>query len=55
MYIDQEDVLLANEQNILRDSVYIFDYVNKVLGVNKKNILAFGRSIGTGPATHLAS
>jgi hypothetical protein len=26
-----------------------------VIGIEEKNIIIFGRSMGTGPATHLAS
>jgi hypothetical protein len=46
---------IANEKNILDDSVYFYDYVNKVLGIEQKNIILFGRSMGTGPASYLAS
>ena len=39
----------------MSDSEYIYDYVNKVLGVEEKNIIVFGRSMGSGPASHVAS
>jgi fermentation-respiration switch protein FrsA (DUF1100 family) len=29
--------------------------LNKVIGIEEKNILIFGRSMGSGPATHVAS
>ena len=45
----------ATEETILDDSLYFYDYVNKVLGIDEENIIIFGRSIGTGPATHVAS
>ena len=45
----------ANEDNILNDAVYVYDYVNQVLGVDQENIIVFGRSMGSGPATHVAS
>jgi hypothetical protein len=35
--------------------VYFYDYVNKVLGIEQKNIILFGRSIGSGPVTHVGS
>lgn len=50
-----ETVFDSNEDNILDDAVYIYDYVNKVLGIEEKNIILFGRSMGSGPATHVAS
>ena len=45
----------TNEENVLDDAVYIYDYLNKVIGIEQKNLIIFGRSIGSGPATHLAS
>jgi len=45
----------TNEENVLEDAVYVYDYLNKVIGIEQKNIIIFGRSIGSGPATHLAS
>lgn len=35
--------------------MYVYDYLNKVIGIEEKNIIIFGRSIGSGPATHVAS
>ncbi len=40
---------------MLDDALYVYDYVNQVMGVEEQNILVFGRSIGTGPATYVAS
>lgn len=40
---------------MLKDAEYIYDYIYKVLGIKEENIILFGRSIGSGPATHLAS
>jgi len=51
----KETVFEANEDSVLNDAVYVYDYVNKVLGIEEKNIILFGRSMGTGPATHIAS
>jgi abhydrolase domain-containing protein 17 len=52
-YNDQ--VFEANEENILDDALYAYDYINLVLGIEEKNIIVFGRSMGSGPATHVAS
>lgn len=49
------DVFNTNEENVLDDAVYVYDYLNKVIGIDQKNLIIFGRSIGSGPATHLAS
>jgi hypothetical protein len=40
---------------MMEDSKLIYDYFQKELGVNPQKIIIFGRSIGTGPATYLAS
>ena len=48
-------VFESNEENILDDALYVYDYINKVLGVEEKNIIFFGRSMGSGPATHVSS
>jgi len=48
-------VFNTNEENVLDDAVYVYDYLNKVIGIDQKNLIIFGRSIGSGPATHLAS
>lgn len=37
------------------DAEYVYDYLNQVLGIEEKNILIFGRSMGSGAATHIAS
>jgi len=50
-----EDVFESNEENILNNALYVYDYVNKVLGIDEKNIIVFGRSMGSGPACHIAS
>jgi len=52
---NNEDVFDACEENILDDAEYLYDYFNKVLGIDEKDIIIFGRSMGSGPATHLAS
>ena len=48
-------VFESNEENILDDALYVYDYINKVLGVEEENIIIFGRSMGSGPATHVSS
>jgi fermentation-respiration switch protein FrsA (DUF1100 family) len=44
-----------NENQIREDSEIIFDYLTKRLGVKEQDIILFGRSMGSGPATYLAS
>lgn len=50
-----ETVFESCEENILDDAEYIYDYYNKMLGIDEKDIIVFGRSMGSGPATHLCS
>jgi pimeloyl-ACP methyl ester carboxylesterase len=50
-----ESVFESNEENILSDAEYVYDYLNLVLGIEQKNMLVFGRSMGSGAATHIAS
>lgn len=50
-----QNVFESCEDNILDDSEYIFDYLTQVIGIENKNIILFGRSMGSGPATHLSS
>lgn len=50
-----ETVFDSNEENILDDALYVYDYLNMVLGIEEKNIIIFGRSMGSGPASHVAS
>lgn len=44
-----------NEQSICSDALNVYDYITQVLGWKEKDVILFGRSIGTGPATHVAS
>lgn len=37
------------------DSERVYDFLSYTLGFEEKDIFLFGRSIGSGPATHLAS
>jgi len=50
-----ENVFEANEENILDDALYVYDYLTQVIGIQEKNMIVFGRSMGSGPATHVAS
>ena len=50
-----ETVFDSCEENILDDAEYIYDYFHQMLGIEEKDILIFGRSMGSGPATHLSS
>jgi hypothetical protein len=40
---------------IQKDSELVYNYLTLVQGIPESNIILFGRSIGTGPATYLAS
>eukprot|EP00826_Nyctotherus_ovalis_P022696 TRINITY_DN17544_c0_g3_i1.p2 TRINITY_DN17544_c0_g3~~TRINITY_DN17544_c0_g3_i1.p2 ORF type:complete len:224 (-),score=47.41 TRINITY_DN17544_c0_g3_i1:18-689(-) len=40
---------------LLRDCELVFYYVTRVLGYVAKDVIAFGRSIGSGPASYLAA
>ena len=44
-----------NAQTICEDAEILFDYLTLEMGILPQNILLFGRSIGSGPATYLAS
>lgn len=39
---------------MLNDAEYIYKYLVKKIGYKEENIIVFGRSIGSGPATYLA-
>lgn len=42
-------------ENILKDSEIVMEFLINEMNIPLKNILLFGRSVGTGPATHLAA
>ena len=44
-----------NDTSIMRDSEAVYEYLTTRLRVKPRNIIVFGRSIGSGPATYLAS
>jgi fermentation-respiration switch protein FrsA (DUF1100 family) len=45
----------ANEKTVLEDAEIVFDFLTKEVGIDAGKIIVFGRSIGSGPATHLAA
>ncbi len=44
-----------SEKHLFQDAVLIYDTVAQRADIDNKNIVAFGRSLGTGVAVHLAS
>lgn len=40
---------------VLEDSLTVFDYLTENLKIDAENIIVFGRSIGSAPATYLCS
>jgi fermentation-respiration switch protein FrsA (DUF1100 family) len=44
-----------NADQILRDAEIVYDFLYLEAGIPQENIMLFGRSIGSGPATHLAA
>lgn len=45
----------ANEESVLNDADRVMNYITKVLEWKTQDVIVMGRSIGTGPATYLAS
>lgn len=45
----------ASSEQIIIDCESVYDYLTLRLGIRPQNIIVFGRSIGSGPATHLAA
>jgi pimeloyl-ACP methyl ester carboxylesterase len=44
------------DENFMReDAEYVYDYLTEVVGVRQEDIVLWGRSMGTGPASYLAS
>ncbi|KAK1442271.1 alpha/beta hydrolase domain-containing protein [Babesia gibsoni] len=43
-----------SEKNVYFDAEGAYDYLTKVIGVKGETVISFGRSIGSGPAIHLA-
>jgi len=46
---------IASEEAILQDAVRVFDFVTTAFAMPPTAVSVVGRSLGTGPATHLAS
>mmetsp|Transcript_30755 Transcript_30755/g.27956 ORF Transcript_30755/g.27956 Transcript_30755/m.27956 type:complete len:222 (+) Transcript_30755:33-698(+) len=44
-----------NANTILEDSEYVFNFITDEIGILPQDVILFGRSIGSGPATHLAA
>jgi pimeloyl-ACP methyl ester carboxylesterase len=51
IYSNQE----PSAERILEDAEFMMDYLVKCLGVHLDNIIIMGRSIGSGPAVHIAT
>lgn len=45
----------TNEENILKDAEAVVEYMLEKLGIEPKDVIIFGRSIGSGPSIHVAS
>lgn len=50
-----EDKDGSSEEKILRDAELVYNFVLDMTRVEEKDILIMGRSLGSGPATHLAA
>ena len=46
---------VTKDKHIKEDTLILYDYLVKHVGLNPQDIVVFGRSIGSGPATYLAS
>jgi len=44
-----------SSEQILTDAEIVYWYLTRTIQIQSKNIILFGRSIGSGPATHLAT
>ena len=45
----------SGEERICEEALNVYDYIHNILKWDEKDIIVFGRSIGSGPATHVAS
>ena len=50
IYQDKE----CSADKIKQDAITVFKYILNSLKIKEKNVIVFGRSIGTGPACFLA-
>jgi acetyl esterase/lipase len=46
---------IPSEDQIIKDAIHIYDYLINNLNIKEENIVVFGRSIGSGPASYLAA
>ena len=44
----------ASEQKIKQDAEYVYKFILQDCGLNEEDIIVFGRSMGSGPASFLA-
>tara|TARA_B110000285_G_C14800985_1_gene457437 strand:+ start:326 stop:649 length:324 start_codon:yes stop_codon:yes gene_type:complete len=44
-----------DEDIIKEDALIVYDYLNHCLGIAQKDIILFGRSMGSGPTSYLSS
>jgi len=44
-----------DEEKIKQDADTVYDYLTEVCGIREKDIILFGRSMGSGPSSYLAS
>lgn len=44
-----------NEEMMKEDAMTVFDYLTQCVGISQKDIILFGRSMGSGPSTYLSS
>lgn len=45
----------SSEKSVLENAEYVINYFIKEIGFKETNIFVMGRSIGTGPSTHVAA
>ena len=50
-----EDPEGTSEEKILSDAELVYNFVQDAAKVREKDILVMGRSLGSGPSTHLAA
>ena len=41
-------------EKVLDDCLYVYDYLTQTLGINHRDIILFGRSIGSSPSCYIA-
>lgn len=44
-----------DENKMKEDAIIIYDYLTTVCGIKEENVLLYGRSMGSGPTTYIAS